>query len=874
MAVVAAVGLVVGLSVFWVMRGVTETLLQRSLESNLAARAHALVRDLKQANQEVELIATRSFIRSQIEAGDRGAALSPLLATGLGSLSRLGFSGVALRTRQGTVIVRTGRFMERPVRTVRLPDFPSAALLWNAREGFVFRERVAVRQHGRPIGAFVAEIRLRMISSLFGSVKSLDSSANLALCARRGRLMACFPDTIQPHKSWPLMAQSLAGRPLPMSYALAGHAGFTVRPNYQGRQVAAAYRPVAHGALGMVLSMDMAALDAPVWQRLGAILFLVCAVLAAAMVVLRWRLAPLVADLVSSERAAREAIRLWRGSEEHVRAVLQNVDEGIITISELGLIETINSAGERLFGYARHDLIGQNVAVLMPEPHRSQHDGYLRHYRETGQARIIGSGRELVARRRDGSEFPIDLRVSEFILDGRRRFIGTIRDVSSRKLVERRMQHVATHDALTDLPNRTLIQVRIEQLIRRTDRSGQLFAVMFVDLDNFKGINDSLGHDIGDQLLCLAARRLTDLLRAEDTVGRHGGDEFIVIAANLVAPLDASLIAEKVVKALSTPFEIDGRALTIGASIGVALYPQDGRSVDALLKHSDRAMYQAKAAGGNTYRGFSAPGVEPSRLALASELHQALAKDQFVLHYQPLVQFRDGGLRGLEVQLYWGHPVHGLLPRPEFLPLAEEAGLALPLGEWVVRQVCRDLKAWASQGLSVPRLSINLSARQFRDPRLVEGLRAIVQEADLDPRRLGVAITEDAVMEDPEKAIAAISRWCSAGIEVSLDEFGAASSSVSYLRRLSLDVLKVAPSFVRDCHKNADDGAWVRAIIDMSHELGIQVVAVGVDSEEQYAFLRLSACDAYQGAWAGVPLPATECKSYLVSLARPMAAAP
>ena len=259
---------------------------------------------------------------------------------------------------------------------------------------------------------------------------------------------------------------------------------------------------------------------------------------------------------------------------------------------------------------------------------------------------------------------------------------------------------------------------------------------------------------------------------------------------------------------------------------------------------------------------------------MAGELHQALATDQFVLYYQPLVQFQDGLVRGLEAQVYWRHPVQGLLPRPEFLPLAEEAGLALPLGEWVVRQVCRDFKAWATQGLTVPRVSLNLSARQFRDPRLAKGLRAIVREADLDPRHLGVAITEDAVMEDPEKAIAVMSQWCSAGVETALDEFGAGSSSVSYLKKLPLDVLKIAPLLVRNCHANADDGAWVRAIIDMTHELGVQVVAVGVDSEEQYTFLRLSGCDAYQGAWAGVPLPAAECKPYLVPLVPPTAAAP
>lgn len=873
---VVAVALMVGLSVFWVMRDVTENLLRRSLESNLAVRAHGVARNLEQASYEAELMATRSFVVSQVRAGDRGRAASPLLATGLNSLLHLGFSAVVLRTRQGTSIARAGRLMKRSRRAVPLRGLPRAQLLWNARLGFVFRRRVPVRDHGRRIGELVAEIRLPMFDSLFGAVKTLSPSANLTLCGPHGRLMACFPNTAQPRYPLPIMARSLAGRPLPMSYALAGHAGFTVRQNYLKRQVAAAYTPVAHLGLGMVLSMNMAALEAPIWRRLGAILFLVCAVLVGALLALRWRLAPLVADLVSSERAAREAIRLWRGSEDHVRAVLENVDEGIVTMSEMGIIETINPACERLFGYSESDLKGKNIAILMPEPHRSQHGDYLKHYRETGEARIIGSGRELVARRRDGSEFPIDLRVSEFILDGQRRFIGTIRDTSGRKAIENRMHHMATHDALTNLPNRTLIQIRMEQLIRRAGRNGQFFAVMFVDLDHFKVVNDSLGHDAGDQLLCLVARRLTDLLRAEDTVGRLGGDEFIVIAANLVTPLDASLIAEKLIKALSTPYVVEGRSLTIGASIGVALYPQDGRSVDTLLKHSDMAMYQAKSTGRNTYHCFSESmnGIEAARLALASELHQALAQDQFVLYYQPLIQFQDGRVSGMEAQIRWRHPVKGVMQASEFLPLAEEAGLAMPLGEWVVRQACRDFTMWAQQGLTVPRISLNLSARQFRDQRLAEAMVAAVREAGMDLERLGVEVAEDHVMENPEEAVDVLTRWSSMGVGVSLDEFGVGSSSVSYLRRLPLDSLKIASLLVVDSHTNADEGAWVRTVIDMSHELGIPVIASGVYSEGQYTFLRLSGCDAYQGEWGGRPLRAADCIPYLVPLAPPLAAAP
>jgi diguanylate cyclase (GGDEF)-like protein/PAS domain S-box-containing protein len=284
--------------------------------------------------------------------------------------------------------------------------------------------------------------------------------------------------------------------------------------------------------------------------------------------------------------------------------LLDNLDEGIVNISASGNIELFNPAAERMFGYNAASVLGNNVSMLMPEPFRSKHNGYLQHYLDTGEAHVIGIGREVEARRSDGETFPMELRVSEFYLEGRRQFIGIMRDISERNAAEAKITHLAHYDSLTDLPNRRLVQDRIQQSIASAQRSGAQFAVMFIDLDKFKNINDTLGHDAGDQLLQMAANRITQCLRAEDTVGRHGGDEFIVLLADLGAAKDSAVVAKKIVDVLSVPFVINEQDLSIGASIGIALYPQDGADVEILLKNSDTAMYQAKGAGRSNYQFF------------------------------------------------------------------------------------------------------------------------------------------------------------------------------------------------------------------------------------------------------------------------------
>jgi diguanylate cyclase (GGDEF)-like protein/PAS domain S-box-containing protein len=863
---VVGVGLVTGLAVFTVMRSNADVALQRNLVSGLALRVQWVVRDIRDARVRVRMVATRPFLADKLAAPPRraGAALTAV-DRGLRAFLVMRLSALALYRDNGTLYAHVGTFMAHPVVDMPLRGKLGATLLWNEGRGFVLRVALPVYRRHAVVGWVVGDAPVPSLSRLLLGAKALHSEANAALCGPAGARMSCFPDTFDQSQAFVHIKRSRAGVPLPMSYALAGRSGFVLTRNYLGHRVAAAYRPVADTGLGMVLTMDTAALYAPVYHEFTIVLPLIVALLAAALLALRWQFAPLVAELVASEQSAREAHARLKDTESYVQALVNNVDEGIATISETGVVETFNPAMARFFGYAPEEVIGHNVSMLMPEPHRSHHDDYLRHYRETGEARVIGTGRELTGRRRDGSEFPVDLRVSEFYLGGARRFIGTVRDATGRKEAERRMEYVATHDALTDLPGRALIQGRIDQLIRRAERSGQLFAVMFVDLDDFKGVNDSLGHEQGDRFLRLVARRLQETLRAEDMVGRLGGDEFVILTAALVTPLDAALIADKLLRALTAPYLLEDHTLYSSASIGVALYPQDGRDVDTLLRHSDAAMYQAKRSGRGLYRCYdeAVNATSHDEIRLASGLHKALSAGELVLYYRPVRTVRERLVVAIETVLRWRHPVQGLLDGDDFLGIAEEAGLAVSLAEWTLRQVGGELKRWRDQGLEMPPVYIRLGSRPFRDARLQESFAALLSGRGGYPEMVGVEIREEDVTDDPQGVLEALSGWRRRGVDVMLGDYGGGYSSLPYLKALAPRVVRLDAALTVDDSADAKSVDDLTTIIATLHALDIVVVASHVTTPEQYEAMRRWGCDRHVGDLAGPLMRADDCATCL-----------
>jgi diguanylate cyclase (GGDEF)-like protein/PAS domain S-box-containing protein len=428
------------------------------------------------------------------------------------------------------------------------------------------------------------------------------------------------------------------------------------------------------------------------------------------------------------------------------------------------------------------------------------------------------------------------------------------------------IEHLANYDVLTELPNRVLLRDRVLQGIAMASRNQQPLALMFLDLDHFKNINDSLGHDSGDDILREVAKRLTGAVRAEDTVSRWGGDEFILLLPNCNAE-NAARVAEKVLRTFETSFNLPKHELNSTASIGIALYPQDGSDFEALAKAADSAMYRAKNEGRNAYRFFT-PAMEVSSqrfLLIESGLRQALKNQEFFLHYQPQFSITDGHVIGAEALVRWQNPQLGLVSPSEFIPIAELSGHILPLGTWILHQAIRQAKAWQEDGLPPLTISVNLSAAQFRQTHLVQQIKDMLDEVNLDACYLELELTESLAMEDPRAAITMMDALHEIGITLAIDDFGTGYSSLAYLKRFRVSKLKIDQSFVRDIASDPNDRAIVDAIITMAHSLGFKTIAEGVETTEQLAFLREHGCHDVQGYYFSKPLPADEFKSYLLA---------
>ena len=432
-----------------------------------------------------------------------------------------------------------------------------------------------------------------------------------------------------------------------------------------------------------------------------------------------------------------------------------------------------------------------------------------------------------------------------------------------RTQAEDALRFVATHDALTGLPNRVMFHQRLEHAIAQARRHGRQLAVLFIDLDRFKVINDTLGHEFGDTLLRDVAQRLLQNLRASDTVARLGGDEFVVLLEEVPAPMYVAGVAQKLIAALTQGFALAGKEYHVSASIGVSTYPQDGDSAAGLLKNADIAMYRAKEQGRNTFQFYAAEQnvhtVE--RLTLESGLRRALERGQLVLHYQPQVELASGRITGVEALVRWQHPELGLLPPASFIAIAEETGLIVPIGQWVLHAACATLRDWRDAGLASLRMSVNLSPRQFMHEGLIGDIEAVLRASGVPAERLELELTEGMVMQDPERAVGLLREMRAIGVSIAIDDFGTGHSSLAYLKRFPVDNLKIDRSFIADIPADRGDSAITQAIIAMAHSLELKVIAEGVENDAQHEFLRAHGCDEYQGYYFSKPLPEGQARA-------------
>ncbi len=548
-------------------------------------------------------------------------------------------------------------------------------------------------------------------------------------------------------------------------------------------------------------------------------------------------------------------VELWQRKDALMRRIVDNSFDAILTFDQAGVVRSCNRAAERLFGGASGPIVGRPLAELLVGPV----DGAA-----TGWAQGEGGPHELSAQPSSGATLPVEAAVSTTRVDDHWVGIVAVRDITLRKRQEAELRHLARHDPLTGLPNRALLHDRLERLILQAERSGTGIALLLLDLDRFKEVNNTLGHQVGDLLLQQIGPRRQDGLRASDTLARLGGDEFAVILPGMHDGA-ACAVAERLVDLLRWPFNVETVILELGVSIGVACYPEHGEQAPDLVQHADVAMYAAKRAqtGFAVYRaGDDRHSVR--RLTLQGELRRAIENGQLEIHYQPKVATASGRLTGLEALVRWRHSEHGLIPPDEFVGLAEQTGLIRPLTRGVVEAVLRQQAAWRERGLDLA-VAVNLSVRLLQDGGGPERLRGLIGRLGGEPRQLGLEITESALMVDPAAALTVLERLATLGCRLSLDDFGTGYSSLAYLQKLPIDELRIDRSFVLAMLRDGGAATIVRSVVNLAHSLDLAVVAEGVETRALYGRLAALGCDQVQGYWIGRPMPADVLEAWVAT---------
>ncbi|BAQ63797.1 EAL domain-containing protein [Geminocystis sp. NIES-3709] len=553
-----------------------------------------------------------------------------------------------------------------------------------------------------------------------------------------------------------------------------------------------------------------------------------------------------------------------RENEEKYRAVVRQISEGIILIDPITkqIIEA-NNAYCSLMGYSPSEILSLKLSDLVAtDPEIS--DSIIRKV----QRNRLNVTQESIHRHKDGSLINVEVNISIIYYSAKEFICYAVRDITERKLSEEMLRYQACHDLLTELGNRNLFNEQLHKAIARAQRYKNQFAIMFIDLDRFKNINDTLGHDIGDKFLQGVAHRIRDCLRNSDLIARWGGDEFTILLSEIKTSQDAALVAERILQALKKPFPVMEYELRAYLSMGIAIYPQDGDNLDTLLKNADTALYQIKEKGGNNYQYYndSMNRTQKELLRMEGYLYEAIKQNQFQLYYQPQINVKTWQIVGMEALIRWKHPILGCVSPIRFIPIAEQTGLINALGEWVLLTACNQHKIWEKMGLPPLKMAVNLSPRQFQQKNLVSAFKKILEDTKLDPKYLELEITESSIIDHPELTKDILNQLIELGISISMDDFGSGYSSLGYLKKFPFQKIKIDQSFVRELKNEPQDLAIISAVITLGKGFNLEVVAEGIETLEQLKLLKELQCEIMQGYFFSHPLPADEATNFLQSM--------
>lgn len=848
------------LSVYSVMQKQIEAIATSGLEAALENTVQHIQKQIAHSVTNTHAISTQIFLTQGLEkfySDHLQKEDIEEIAQSIEKILSTYFSGIEIYDTDDNLILSTGNFSKYRQLAIELNTESNinTILFWN--NDFIIRNSIQLaNEYGKPIGRIVTEEHLPNLTRIFTEATLVGNTSDFQLCApvKGDNLeMDCFLRNFDDNQL-KRMQRTMNNQPLPVHFALEGQTGIKFTKDYRQIEVVAAHSPVVYD-LGAVLKINKDELiNNYSTDQIKAIIFYLVLILFLGIAIISSLTLPLIQKLINQkesylnerlkENICLQKIRGYLALDQSTEDTCKNILKSLLPVFEFQEM---------------------TVAMIKLDDKRYFTPKYQENLSNCISSAIISNRQQCgllqVAYIRN---FPSTLIYQQNLIDTIAHDLGRWYEG---KEAEKRIIEMATHDALTGLPNRYLLRDRIEQVLVHDTRLQRQMAVLFIDLDHFKTINDSLGHEIGDLLLKAVADRLKSCVRNEDTVARQGGDEFIVVLNSIAESLDAAKVAQKILDSLAQPFHIHDNELHIDGSIGIAVFPDDGVNAETLLKNGDVAMYHAKKNGRNNYQFFTDELNKSAyeRHILGLDLRYALDRNELLLYYQPVMDMPSHNLYGVEALLRWRHPEQKLITPDKFINLAEETGLIIPIGEWVIRTVCMQIKAWQDQGFYVPRVAINLSARQFRDKDLINNISRILSETGVKAKHIALEITESMLIDNIEKVVETLNRLDAMGLHISIDDFGTGYSSLSYLKQFPIHTLKIDRSFVRDLVSDKNDRTIVAAIIAMAHSLEMEVIAEGIEMEEQLNFLVTQKCNHYQGYYFSKPVTVSEIDLMLMN---------